>query len=755
MKKKGKCLLPKVTALVVAFAVSTTGISGNAPLFTQAASSSFSLTSKVTIGDGETFQLSAKGNTKGISFQSSNKKIVSVSKTGKIKGKKSGKTTIIAKVKKKTKKCTVIVKKAPKAVKILNGNLELYADSMEQLSVKFTDGYSKKVTFRSADKAVATVSSKGLVTAVGEGKTTITATTFNGKKAKISCRVIDDQKELATSTPTNTSEPSSTGAATGSAVPVTSVLPTETASVTEVPIDTPAAPTPTSTVLSTPGPTVDPEVTILPSNTPTADPIIEPSILPTASASVPEIVTTSAVVSKIENGTIYIDNDTAQLQLTSCICFYKADCKISMDEIFAGDTITITYSGMTQESSPAVLTECEMVEVTKSRSSLLSATTIRALDGNSLFLYDEHRGPLTYQPSVTKIIKDGKEISFEELKTGDTVRINSTYYESDNKEGAVGFCEILDTVVVLEDEFPDARTETGVIENILSSSTNSGNYLYITFGNGFYVAICDADTIVKEKGETLELATDKSALKVGQTITVSYMNQSYDMVPVWLSQCKKIVIDTTVSIATPPATTTSPTVAPTVSPSWPPVEPMKPVIYLYPEEETSVSVYLDFQGSFTYTYPYTEDGHWDVVAKPDGTLINKADGKEYSYLFWEGTTSHFTPDFSEGFCVKGEDTTEFLQKVLPQMGLTPKEYNEFIVYWAPLMQNNPYNLISFQTENYEDLAPLQVNPAPDSMLRVYMAYKPLSAPVTIPEQTFTPFERNGFAIVEWGGCVVK
>ena len=125
------------------------------------------------------------------------------------------------------------------------------------------------------------------------------------------------------------------------------------------------------------------------------------------------------------------------------------------------------------------------------------------------------------------------------------------------------------------------------------------------------------------------------------------------------------------------------------------------------------------------------------------------------YLFWEGVAWDFTADFSEGFCVKGEDTTEFLRTVLSQMGLTPKEYNEFIVYWAPQLQNNAYNLISFQTENYEQMAPLNVNPAPDSMLRVYMAYKPLTEAVDIPAQTFTPFERKGFTVVEWGGCVIN
>lgn len=52
------------------------------------------------------------------------------------------------------------------------------------------------------------------------------------------------------------------------------------------------------------------------------------------------------------------------------------------------------------------------------------------------------------------------------------------------------------------------------------------------------------------------------------------------------------------------------------------------------------------------------------------------------------------------------------------MGLTPKEYNEFIVYWLPQMQKNKYNYITFQNEAYTGSAVLNINPKSDSMLRV-------------------------------------
>lgn len=186
----------------------------------------------------------------------------------------------------------------------------------------------------------------------------------------------------------------------------------------------------------------------------------------------------------------------------------------------------------------------------------------------------------------------------------------------------------------------------------------------------------------------------------------------------------------------------------------------KPVLYLYPEKKTDVSVKLKLKDAkFSCTYPDYGKG-WNVTAYPGGKVVNKADGREYSYLYWElDSTMKF--DFSEGFIVKGSDTAVFLQKTLAAIGLQPKEYNEFIVYWLPLMQGNEYNLISFQSAAYTDNVGLKISPKPDSVLRVNMAYKPLSgaeakkAKATVKAQTFPKFERKGFTVVEWGGEKVK
>ena len=180
--------------------------------------------------------------------------------------------------------------------------------------------------------------------------------------------------------------------------------------------------------------------------------------------------------------------------------------------------------------------------------------------------------------------------------------------------------------------------------------------------------------------------------------------------------------------------------------------PEKPVIYLYPETETEITVQLDYSGELTCTYPAYNDG-WTVTAAPDGTLIDEK-GQTYNYLYWEGAgTEQY--DFSHGFCVAGADTAAFLEDALAQLGLTRKEANEFIVYWLPQMEDNPYSLITFQQEAYTEAAKLTVTPAPDSILRVFMTWKPLEKSMDIPAQTIPAFERRGFTVVEWGGAEIR
>jgi len=87
--------------------------------------------------------------------------------------------------------------------------------------------------------------------------------------------------------------------------------------------------------------------------------------------------------------------------------------------------------------------------------------------------------------------------------------------------------------------------------------------------------------------------------------------------------------------------------------------------------------------------------------------------------------------------------------------LTRREANEFIVYWLPMMQNNEYNIISFQGDAYTNSAKLSFDTEPDTLIRVFMAWKASDVYINIPEQELKAPLREGFIVVEWGGTEIK
>ncbi len=185
-----------------------------------------------------------------------------------------------------------------------------------------------------------------------------------------------------------------------------------------------------------------------------------------------------------------------------------------------------------------------------------------------------------------------------------------------------------------------------------------------------------------------------------------------------------------------------------------PVMPEKPIIYLYPTTKTDVSVKLLNEEKLTTTYPKYENS-WEVVAHPNGLLIDKKTGRELYSLYWEGKDFHANIE-KDGFIVKGEDTINFLEEKLAILGLNEREADEFIIYWLPQLENNKYNYIRFASiEEINEYMPIEINPKPDTLIRILMLYKPLNKKIEVKEQELITPDRDGFTAVEWGGSLIN
>ena len=154
---------------------------------------------QLTLKKGKAFTLKTKVTVSGkaskkVTYKTSNKKIATVNAKGKITAKKKGtaKIYVISKADKK-KKCTVTVTVGTPVTKVKLNKTKSTMTIGKKQTLKATvtpkKASSKAVVWKSSNKKVATVTSKGVVKAKKAGTVTITATAKDGSGKKASCKV--------------------------------------------------------------------------------------------------------------------------------------------------------------------------------------------------------------------------------------------------------------------------------------------------------------------------------------------------------------------------------------------------------------------------------------------------------------------------------------------------------------------------------------------------------------------------------------
>ncbi|NLW79766.1 MAG: hypothetical protein GXY32_10205 [Ruminococcaceae bacterium] len=172
----------KVTVVAKAVKVTRVAISG----------------SKKPLDVGKTAQLKAKispskATNAAVTWKSSKPSVLHVDKAGKITALKEGKATITLKAGGKTAKVTITVAAPVSKITVDKTKVSLAKKGKTAVitpTVTYSqEGFTAKLTWKSSNTKVATVNSKGKITAKGKGKATITVSAANGKSAKIKVTV--------------------------------------------------------------------------------------------------------------------------------------------------------------------------------------------------------------------------------------------------------------------------------------------------------------------------------------------------------------------------------------------------------------------------------------------------------------------------------------------------------------------------------------------------------------------------------------
>lgn len=185
-------IMKRMTALLFALALCVTLLPMQALAAT--APTKITLSAKTALmGVGETKKLTAtltpKGATSKLTWTTSDSKVATV-KDGTIKAIKTGKATITVKTANKlTATCTVTVSAAPKKVTLDKASITIGVKQTYKLVSTLTAKSAGAVTWKTSNKAVATVSG-GKVTAVKAGTAKITVTTYNKLTATCTVKVV-------------------------------------------------------------------------------------------------------------------------------------------------------------------------------------------------------------------------------------------------------------------------------------------------------------------------------------------------------------------------------------------------------------------------------------------------------------------------------------------------------------------------------------------------------------------------------------
>lgn len=167
------------------------------PTLTGTVKLSGSSTVELAIGKSKTIRATVTPSAYAgyLTWKSSKPSVATVSAKGVVKALKKGTAEITAKLPDGSSDSVTITVVAPKPTKVAitkGKTAKLKVGKKLTLKAKLTPSNAEsKLTWKTSDKKVATVTSKGVVTAKKAGKAKITVTTANGKKATITIQVVE------------------------------------------------------------------------------------------------------------------------------------------------------------------------------------------------------------------------------------------------------------------------------------------------------------------------------------------------------------------------------------------------------------------------------------------------------------------------------------------------------------------------------------------------------------------------------------
>ena len=177
------------------------------------------------------------------------------------------------------------------------------------------------------------------------------------------------------------------------------------------------------------------------------------------------------------------------------------------------------------------------------------------------------------------------------------------------------------------------------------------------------------------------------------------------------------------------------------------VVPLRPNIYIYPNEEIRLIVKVDFPsgGKVIESIPQYKD-FWDITVDQNGKINDT-----YDYLFYECEMPNLTQKVY-GWIIEKSELEEFFINNMTQSGFNQKETNDFIEYWIPMLTESKYYEIYPQYKSTLDkMVVIKYSVEPKSFYRLFYVIKGRDDDqLELLNPSIEKAKREKYFAVEWG-----
>lgn len=182
----------------------------------------------------------------------------------------------------------------------------------------------------------------------------------------------------------------------------------------------------------------------------------------------------------------------------------------------------------------------------------------------------------------------------------------------------------------------------------------------------------------------------------------------------------------------------------------------KPVVYLYPEGKSEITVKVKpVKGAITISDPYYPEDGWKVIA--DRNSVISYENTIYPYLYYETEVAGYEIP-KDGFVFEKENIDTDLRNLVERLGLVGRETDEFVKYWVDRFKKDirtKYIFVGVISQDEMDrVVPLEITPRPATNIRVRLYFKGVAGGYTPQAPMLSEIKtRKGFTMVEWGGIL--